>query len=136
MLHCNKHDQCQFFQNWSVMLKELEMTHSATPFMASSQASVKALQAITNNSTQGFEKLLKLNLEACQAFFGQFQVAISAHDAQSLRELQAELFTPLPRQYSAESQHYKLLAEDSSAKFNKIFQSTLSEAQKRLSALA
>lgn len=136
MLHRNKRDQCQFLQNWYLMFKEIEMTHLATPFMASSQASVKALQAITKNSTQGFEKLLRLNLAASQAFFDQFQVSISAHDAQSLRELQTELFTPLPRQYSAESQHYKLLAEDSSAKFNKILQSTLSEVQKRMSTLA
>lgn len=112
------------------------MNHPATPFLGSSQASVKALQAITENSTQGFEKLLKLNLAASQAFFDQFQVSMSAHDAQSLRELHTELFTPLPRQYSAESQHYKLLADDSNAKFVKIVQSTFLKAQKSMSALA
>ena len=111
------------------------MTHSTTPHAAPKPSGVTALQELTKTSTQGFEKLLQLNLAATQAFFGQFHVTMGAKDAQSLRELQTELFAPLPNRYSAESQHYQLLAEDSSAKFNKIFQSKLTEAQKNLSTL-
>lgn len=111
------------------------MTHSTTPHAAPKLTGAAALQELTKNATQGFEKLLQLNLVATQAFFGQFQVLMGAKDAQSLRELQTELFAPLPNRYSAESQHYQLLAEDSSAKLNKIFQSKLTEAQKNLSTL-
>jgi len=136
MLHCTISDRKQFLQNWSSIFKEIEMTHTATQFMASNQASVKALQAITKNSAQGFETLLKMNLAVTQAFIGQFQGAMSAQNAQSLRELQSELFTPFPSKYSAERQHYKLLAEDTNAKFTKLVQSTLSEAQKGMSILA
>ena len=111
------------------------MTHSTIPHAAPKPSGVTALQELTKTSKQGFEKLLQLNLAATQAFFGQFHVTMGAKDAQSLRELQTELFAPLPNRYSAESQHYQLLAEDSSAKFNKIFQSKLTEAQKNLSTL-
>lgn len=111
------------------------MTRSTTPHAVPWPAGSTALQELTKTSTQGLEKLLQLNLAATQAFFGQFQVLMGAKDAQSLRELQTELFAPSPNRYSAESQHYQLLAEDSSAKFNKIFQSKLTEAQKNLSTL-
>lgn len=111
------------------------MTHSTTPHAASKPSGVTALQELTKTSTQGFEKLLQLNLAATQAFFGQLQMGMGAKDAQSLRALQTALFAPLPNRYSAESQHYQLLAEDSSAKFNKVFQSKLTEAQKNLSTL-
>ena len=111
------------------------MTHSTTPRAAPMAGGVAALQELTKTSTQGFEKLLQLNLAATQAFFGQFQGVMGAKDAQSLRELQTELFAPVPNKYAAESQHYQLLAEDSSAKFNKIFQSKLTQAQKSLSTL-
>ncbi|WP_394756668.1 phasin family protein [Rhodoferax sp.] len=111
------------------------MTHSTIPHAAPKPAGVTALQELTKNATQGYEKLLQLNIAATQAFFGQFQVVMDAKEAQSLRELQSELFAPLPNRYSAESQHYQLLAEDSSAKFNKIFQSKLTEAKNNLSIL-
>lgn len=111
------------------------MTHSTTPHAAPTPSGITALQQLTKNSTQGFEKLMQMNLAATQAFFGQFQLGMGAKDAQSLRELQTELFAPMPNKYAAESQHYQLLAEDSSAKFNKIFQSKLTQAQKNLSTL-
>lgn len=111
------------------------MTHNTTPRAAPKPAGVTSLQELTKNSTQGFEKLMQLNMAATQAFFGQFQVVMGAKNAQNMRELQTELFAPLPNNYSAESQHYQLLAEDSSAKFNKIFQSKLTEAQKNMSTL-
>ena len=111
------------------------MTHSTAPHAAPNPVGASALQELTKNSTQGFEKLMQLNMTATQAFFGQFQAMMGANNAESLRDLQTELFAPLPNKYSAESQHYQLLAEDSSAKFNKIFQSKLTEAQKNLSTL-
>lgn len=111
------------------------MTQSTTPHAAPKLGGVTALQELTKNATQGYEKLLQLNIAATQAFFGQFQVVMGVKEAQSLRELQSELFAPMPNKYAAESQHYQLLAEDSSAKFNKIFQSKLTEAQKSVSAL-
>ncbi len=111
------------------------MTHSTTPHAAPKPTGSAALQELTKNSTQGFEKLLQLNMAATQAFLGQFQALMGAKNAQSLRELQTELFAPLPNKYAAESQHYQLLAEDSSAKLNKMFQSKLTEAQKNMSTL-
>ncbi|MBA3057423.1 MAG: phasin family protein [Gammaproteobacteria bacterium] len=111
------------------------MTHSTTSHAAPKLSGSATLQELTKNSTQGFEKLLQLNMAATQAFFGPFQALMGAKNAQSLRELQTELLAPLPNKYAAESQHYQLLAEDSSAKLNKMFQSKLMQAQKNISTL-
>lgn len=111
------------------------MTRSTTPHVAPQPAGVTAMQELTKSAAQGFEKLMQMNLAATQAFFGQFQLGMGAKEAQDMRELQSELFVPLPTQFAAESQHYQLLAEDSSIKFNKIFQSKLTEVQKNLSTL-
>jgi len=115
------------------------MPNTIEQIIASNTAGLKALTDLTANTKTGFEKLLETNMAAMQTIFGQslnqFQTTLVANSTQDVLDQQNELLQPAKSQSEAYARHFKLLAEDSAAKFKRQFASKATEVQKKFETL-
>ena len=115
------------------------MSNAIEQIIASNTAGLKALTDLTATTKTGFEKMLEANLAATQAIFGQslnqFQTTLAANQPQNVLAQQSELLQPVKDQSEAYARHFKLLAEDSAAKFKRQLTSKVTKAQKEFVTL-
>lgn len=107
--------------------------------MATNTAGLKAITDLSVNSKTGFEKLLEAQLATSQVFFGQtlhhLQTTLTAHNPAAVLVQQSELIAPIKHQSEAVARHFKLLADDSAAKFKRQMALKVTQAQKELVTL-
>ncbi len=115
------------------------MSNVIEQIIASNTAGLKVLTDLTAQTKNGFEKMLEANLAASKTFFGQslnqFQTTLSANTTQDVLAQQNELLQPVKDQSEAYARHFKLLADDSAAKFKRQFASKVTEVQKEFVTL-
>lgn len=115
------------------------MSNPFAQIIASNTAGFKVLTDLTANTKTGFEKLLEANLAATQAIFGQslnhLQTTLDVQNTKEVLAQQSELLQPVKDQSAAYARHFKLLADDSAAKFKRQLTSKVTEVQKEFVTL-
>lgn len=106
--------------------------------IAAQKANLATLNGLTNKAFEGIEKIVELNLQASKAALSeshqQAQALFAVKDMQDLLNLQAVQFQPLAEKVAAYSRHLYDIASGTSAEFNKVLESKVSESQAQFAA--
>ena len=114
------------------------MSYSFAEIIASNTAGLKAFNDLTASTKTSFDQILQANLAATQAIFGQSFNPLQTLEVSNTKDAltqQIELLQPVKNQSEAIARHFKLLADDSAAKFKRQMTAKVTEAQKEFVTL-
>lgn len=115
------------------------MNNAIEQFIATSKASLQALEGITANAHASIEKLVELNMAASKAAMGESfshaQSLLGAKDAQEIMSLQSGLTQPVAEKSAAYVQHVQAITTGAGTEFAKAVEANMADAQKAFSGL-
>lgn len=115
------------------------MNNAIEQFIATSKASLQAIEGMTSQAHTGIEKLVELNMTTAKTALGESfshaQSVLGAKDAQEIMSLQSGLTQPLVEKAAAYVQQVQAITTGAGTEFAKAVEANMADAQKAFSGL-
>ena len=115
------------------------MNNAIEQFIATSKASLQALEGMASHAQEGIEKLVNLNMAATKATLGESfshaRSVMEAKDGQEIMALYSGMAQPLVEKSTAYVQHIQTITTDAGTGLSKSVEAHTAEAKKAFDAL-